>query len=502
MAKNKSTVYLGFEDEEVTGKHGSILNSTVNKVGGTPDWPSGEIKVPSCPLCGTARPLIVQLYAPLELSQFHRTLYVFGCLNPACSQSSKSWLCIRTQHLDTPSEAELISAVPPPLTAGGGGGKKKKNKLASNATQPQKITWCSGADDWGEAGEESIAASDNGVERMDTGADELHHQNEENGNVIGNNDNSPFCGEHLPQVDLGNSDVDEDDDDESNSMDNELVYGFGQLDMHSPQNVVEDPNANCAAGNAAAAAAMDGGAMMGFGGATATICAEIEGAETDVVLVESPLKPERDLIALLKHTATPAALGPLAKTSDVTIKPFFIAVDLEQRHKLIEFENYGGALSADHIRDLYQEYKRQDEAANSPNGLGACGGASGEGLGAAGDEKEVYEKTLPAHGDIIFHRFVSTIQQNPGQIIRYSRDTLPLLMGPLSEAIPKCANCNGETICEIQILSTLIPKLRLQQNSDPVPIEYGNVLVFTCLKCCWDTPDKMRYERVIVQAEL
>lgn len=36
MAKNKSTVYLGFEDEEITSKHASILNSTVNKVGGTP----------------------------------------------------------------------------------------------------------------------------------------------------------------------------------------------------------------------------------------------------------------------------------------------------------------------------------------------------------------------------------------------------------------------------------------------------------------------------------
>ncbi|XP_054730366.1 programmed cell death protein 2-like [Anastrepha obliqua] len=500
MAKNKSTVYLGFEDEEITGKHGSILNSTVNKVGGTPDWPTGEIKVPSCPLCGTARPLIVQLYAPLEQSQFHRTLYVFACLNPACSQSSKSWLCVRTQHLDTPSEAELISAVPPPLTAGGASAKKKKgNKQAANATQPQKIAWCSGADDWGEAVDESCTAADNGVERMDTGADELQHQNEENGNVIGKNDNSPTRGAHLPRADSGNSEADEDDDDESNSMDNELVYGFGQLDMHSPQNAAEDPNANCAAGNAAAAAAADGGAIMGFGGATATICAEIEGAETDVVLVETPLKPERDLIALLKHTATPAALGPLAKISDVTIKPFFIAVDIEQRHKCGEYENYSGTLSADHIRELYQEYKRQDEAAHSPNGAGAIVGAS-EG-GGGGDDAETYEKTLPAHGDIIFHQFVSTLQQNPGQIIRYSRDTLPLLMGPLSEPIPKCANCNGETICEIQILSTLIPKLRLQQNSESVPIEYGNVLVFTCLKCCWDTPDKMRYERVVVQAE-
>lgn len=35
MAKNKSTVYLGYDDEELTEKHVSLLNSTLNKIGGT-----------------------------------------------------------------------------------------------------------------------------------------------------------------------------------------------------------------------------------------------------------------------------------------------------------------------------------------------------------------------------------------------------------------------------------------------------------------------------------
>lgn len=35
MAKNKSTVYLGFDDEEITEKHVSLLSSTLNKIGGT-----------------------------------------------------------------------------------------------------------------------------------------------------------------------------------------------------------------------------------------------------------------------------------------------------------------------------------------------------------------------------------------------------------------------------------------------------------------------------------
>jgi pre-rRNA-processing protein TSR4 len=78
---------------------------------------------------------------------------------------------------------------------------------------------------------------------------------------------------------------------------------------------------------------------------------------------------------------------------------------------------------------------------------------------------------------------------------------LPLLIAPIKEPLPKCSNCGGETICELQILPTLIPKLRLAANDGVVPLEFGNCLVFTCLHNCWDTPDKMRLENVLVQQE-
>lgn len=39
--------------------------------------------------------------------------------------------------------------------------------------------------------------------------------------------------------------------------------------------------------------------------------------------------------------------------------------------------------------------------------------------GGAGDESdEKYEKGIPKHGDIMFHNFLVTIQENSGQIIR------------------------------------------------------------------------------------
>lgn len=86
-------------------------------------------------------------------------------------------------------------------------------------------------------------------------------------------------------------------------------------------------------------------------------------------------------------------------------------------------------------------------------------------------------------------------------LFRYSRDTFPLLIAPLAEPIPKCLYCGSELICEIQILPTLISKLNFV-NDDPSPIEYGNVLIFTCVNSCWDTPDKMRFETIIVQKEI
>lgn len=441
MAKSKSIVYLGYEDEEVTEKHRNLMNSTVNKVGGCPDWPVTDIKVPNCPICSSVRPLLVQLYAPLENSQFHRTIYVFACLHPSCSNNSKGWLCLRTQNLDTSNcDIESTSA----------NGKNKKSQSG------QKMSWCSGADDWGDEAED-------------------FNQNEENGNVI-KMDNYRLS----------------DDEDESNSMENDLVCALDSLD-------VDDRNANCGAQGDSGGG---GGGVGGVAGVGAfgtvnvqSVCAEIEGGESDVVLVETPqIIPDRNLVTLLKESSTDPC-----KITDPTLRSFFLAVDEER--SISSPTNYFGL--TDHVRDLYQEYKKLEDALGSGSPITPTPASGGSSIGGSDSaEGEMYEKGIPVHGDIMFHNFLSSIQANPGQLIRYSRDGHPLLIAPLAEPIPKCPNCGGETICEIQILSTLIPKLRMIQNDDYAPIEYGNVLIFTCLKSCWDTPDKMRYESIIVQKEI
>ncbi|XP_065084659.1 programmed cell death protein 2-like [Ochlerotatus camptorhynchus] len=427
MAKNKCTILLGYDDEPIADKDKAYLNHTVNKIGGAANWPASEIGIAPCPLCGQHRPLILQIYAPLENSQFHRTLYIFACLNAPCSTQSQSWVCVRTQALEkSPVENETVQVL---------------KTAASN------VAWCSGADDWDD---EETGAEDTFM-RVDTGnVPDL--ANEENGNVI-RYENSKIS----------------DEDEESNSLENDPVPGFGNLR-------VDERNAN------------GGGAKGGLidNLYTCKATAEIEGTEGDVVVVETPVSPKRDLLALLKQ---PQIIPRDLK--DLTLKSFYISVDEERS---------SSPVISEHVRELLQEYQKHEEVKTSPDspmGHGAVGGGH-----PAPMEQEHYEKGIPIHGDLMFHNFMSKLQENPGQILRYSRNASPVLIAPLKELLPPiCQHCGHELMCEVQILPTIIEKLRLEATGENAPIDFGNVLVWTCIKSCWDTPDKMRTEQVLVQQE-
>lgn len=287
------------------------------------------MKVSNCPVCNLSRPLVLQIYAPLENSKFHRTLYIFSCLNPSCSVQSNCWQCIRVEHLEK-SEYELIAT---------------KNS--------SKMNWCSGEDDW---------------------EDEDVNDNEQNGNLL-----------YPPQsMTVDNRKNYSDEEDDSNSIENDLLGGIGALQMG------DDKNANCA------------GAQGGVTVNIPSVFAEIEGEESEVITVDIPKAPERDLIALMKHTSGIS----LTHFNNLTLKSFFLAVEEEGSSR-----SYDG-ISDDHIRELYAEYQKHDEVSkHSPTG---GSGSSNEG----GGDGEHYENAVPAHGDMMFYNFVETIQRNPGQIVR------------------------------------------------------------------------------------
>lgn len=373
----------------------------------------------------------------MDRSQFHRTLYIFACLNPICSQTSKGWLCVRTQHMDTPnhhynekdsssfqiSSSSLITSKTLKKKNENGDHKKPAKVKSAHASKSIGIqNWCTGSDDWGDNDESSVSVP-MAMVKMDAESfqSEEEANDEANGNIISINrlDNI--------KTDINGQEMsmhhNEEEDDDSNSMDNELICSLYQMDMNSLSQLAEDPNANCAA--AAVIMPMAGSAAMGkdgnysCSGATATICAEIEGTESEMVLVEEPpQRPERDLAAMMRQPISSALMTSLKKLTAVRLKSFFIAVEVENRSAMSQdCENYdSGNLSTAHIRELYQEYKKRDEilTSYSPHGGQQKGIA-----GASSDDQEMYENTLPAHGDLMFHNFLRTLQHNPGQVIRY-----------------------------------------------------------------------------------
>lgn len=245
---------------------------------------------------------------------------------------------------------------------------------------------------------------------------------------------------------------------------------------------VDDPNANSPA---SVESPVGIGAVGRLDSPQAS--AEIDGEESEVVCIDTPTEPQRDLISLLREV-TPF---PIQLESNDESKFSFVEIFLS-----VEEEDCSGDVPQ-HVRDLLLKYQYRNPELSTKSAADSIDGKTNE------TDMEKYEKGIPMHGDEMFHNFVSQIQKNPGQLLRYSRDnSAPLMLYPISGCVGKCRHCGGEMIFEVQILSTLISKLILQPCTEKnFQIEFGTVLVYTCLRSCWSATDLYREEHVIVQAE-
>ena len=99
----KSPLLFGYLDEKISPEVEHLVQDqidyTTSKIGGLPNW---IVNVPAlselaCQICQSPTQLVCQIYAPLENSPFHRTLYIFACIQPPCWNESKSWKCFRGQ---------------------------------------------------------------------------------------------------------------------------------------------------------------------------------------------------------------------------------------------------------------------------------------------------------------------------------------------------------------------------------------------------------------------
>lgn len=132
--------------------------------------------------------------------------------------------------------------------------------------------------------------------------------------------------------------------------------------------------------------------------------AEIEGEESEVVCIDTPTQPQCDLISLL-HEVTPLPVHHADSRSSLNFTEIFISM----------IEEYSHTEVPQHVRDLFLEYQQNDPdsllSESSSADLKTTTTTETTGV-------EKYEKSIPKHGDEMFHELITRIQENPGQILR------------------------------------------------------------------------------------
>ncbi|TRY72459.1 hypothetical protein TCAL_10545 [Tigriopus californicus] len=443
-------ILLGYPDELIGPESAQHLDFTTSKIGGKPNWPpnaSTQLDL-KCHCCGHTTVLVTQIYAPLDGSVFHRTLYMFACLSPGCWNRSESWKCIRLQMVD-PSYNVTKAEVLPPV----------KN------TQSSLFSEC---DDW-----------DDDIE-------------EENGNVL------PPKAKFLEQFDsLTLSD-------DSHHRSHSSPSSSDDTSEIGPEPVDPNANANACIQGAAAMTPVDDAKIGSMG--SAEIEADQDG--TDMIAIDTPELGDVNIPRLFQTATTNDNMRQ--RNANTEFIPYYLAVEEEAPGQGLDSPTL-----TEHERQLLLEYKAK-EAASGLKEVSQRTRSTGNG------DRDGYEKVLPRHGDAYFHKFISVIQQCPGQILRYSRDpkTEPLLLRehPRPLGLLKCSHCGDRMICEVQILPTLLPVLHLRSSvavyepdatttissASSEALEFGTVLIYTCRASCWETSDDKSYrlEHVIVQEEV
>lgn len=139
--------------------------------------------------------------------------------------------------------------------------------------------------------------------------------------------------------------------------------------------------------------------------------------------IDTPTAPQHDLTALLQEVA-PLPME-LRHTSDSDGNRQHYALPTGPPQFASSFISVGEEEPpssptitpvSEHVRELMQEYQQ-----NSDDGMNMLSPQQEKSVAQYEGEQftqEKYEKSIPAHGDRMFHHFVSRIQNHPGQILR------------------------------------------------------------------------------------
>ncbi|XP_035695876.1 programmed cell death protein 2-like isoform X1 [Branchiostoma floridae] len=175
---------------------------------------------------------------------------------------------------------------------------------------------------------------------------------------------------------------------------------------------------------------------------------------------------------------------------EIVFEAYYISVFEEPTNLMVDCD--------DHVKRLMTDYQ-QKEGVNLSAMEDSVTSAGKKGGG------ESYEKSTARHGDKIFQKFAKRVSLCPEQILRYNRNGKPLYIQDPEETLmmpPPCSNCGGQRDFELQLMPTMISILSTQgaNSSDPM-LEFGTVLVYTCVRSCWTQQSVSCVEHVVVQAD-
>ena len=115
MDSTNKLVSLGFAETTDSWRLRSVYFPS--KIGGFPAWLNPEHLLPCdellCDHCRNPTIFLCQIYAPVDKETcFHRTLYIFLCLNPSC-HSKPTPGCFKVFRCQLPRNNKYYSSEPP-----------------------------------------------------------------------------------------------------------------------------------------------------------------------------------------------------------------------------------------------------------------------------------------------------------------------------------------------------------------------------------------------------
>ncbi|KAG7235915.1 hypothetical protein INR49_001895 [Caranx melampygus] len=198
------------------------------------------------------------------------------------------------------------------------------------------------------------------------------------------------------------------------------------------------------------------------------------------------VKKDTQVQVEVEDRPAPAELEVSSRFQDLTLgqsqedgpvfRPFFISV--------VEESDLWGEEEGDmeHVQELLRDYESREGAVVMGAGVGEVDG---------GEEK--YEKTRARHGDQVFSRFMKKVSLCPQQVLRYCHRGNPRFIseppGNMAQVVPVCGSCGGARAFELQLMPALVSQLRRSEEDGgsgaEAELEFGTVLVYTCVDSCW-----------------